>query len=85
MSKGDLLRDALSDPAITEYLTVLHDGYAGQKALATMVNIVANCGADLANIAPLDDAVKIMNSARPPSLITYQRDGKFYRVLGRIW
>lgn len=77
--------DALSDPAISEYLTVLHDGWAGQKALATMVNIVANCGADLANIAPLEDAVKIMNNATPPSLIKYRRDGKFHRVLKREW
>jgi DNA repair protein RadD len=81
----------LSDKPITEYLPVLHDGYAGQRAMQQLFTMAASSGADLAEASTLqgDEAldymsVQMSNSA-PPKLIEYRKDGKFFRVIKRNW
>jgi DNA repair protein RadD len=74
----------LSDPPVTEYLPVLHDGYAGQKAAQTFVTIARQAGVET-NAQGLDEAVKSMAGSRPPALIEYKKDGKFFRVIRRDW
>jgi DNA repair protein RadD len=81
----------LSDKPITEYLPVLHDGYAGQRAMQQLFTMAASSGADLAKSSTLqgDEAldymsVQMSNSA-PPKLIEYRKDGKFFRVIKRNW
>ena len=78
---------ALSDPSVTEYFAVTHDGYAGQKALQSLSEIATK-----AKIVPgglvvptLEDMAQNMNAATPPKLIKYKRDGKFFRVMRREW
>ena len=75
---------ALSDPAVTEYLPILHEGYAGQRALATLAGIANGSGVSLpdSGLSCLCDA---LNAGRLPSLIEYRKDGKFYRVVRREW
>ena len=78
----------MSDPVITEYLPVLNEGYAGQKAmqqLATMINSAGASKQRETGLSPLADMAMRMNGAKPPSMIEYKRDGKFYRVLKRSW
>jgi DNA repair protein RadD len=77
---------ALSDPAVTEYLTVTHGGYVGQKAIETLLRIAKFGHADLTSADDdLESVAKIMTKAKPPSLVEYKKEGKFYRVINREW
>lgn len=78
---------ALSDPSVTEYLTVGYDGYAGQKALRQLATMAEKAGikdGGLA-VASLEDIADNMNATRPPNMIEYRLDGKFFRVIKRTW
>ena len=82
---------ALSDAPVTEYLPVLHDGYAGDKAMRGLVHIAersrANIGA-LLQVDPseaLPDLAAEMSASTPPDSIEYRKEGKFHRVLSRKW
>jgi DNA repair protein RadD len=82
---------SLSEKPITEYLPVLHDGYAGQKAMRQLLTMANSSGAHLSEAAHLEGregldylAVQMSNS-KPPSSIEYRLDGKFHRIINRIW
>lgn len=79
----------LVDPPITEYLPILNQGFAGQKSWQLLHDIGNQAGAVLSGInqaqAPIDYLVVQMNQATPPKLISYKRDGKFYKVVKRLW
>jgi DNA repair protein RadD len=75
----------LSDPSVTEYLPVTHEGYAGQKAISQLVKIAQSAGATFDGVSLLEDWAKRLNDAHPPIVITYKRDGKYHRVLRREW
>jgi DNA repair protein RadD len=81
----------LSDKPITEYLPVLHDGYAGQKAMNQLFTIANSSGAQLSEVANLEGSEGLdylaaqMSISTPPSSIEYKLDGKFYRVIKRSW
>lgn len=74
----------LSDPPITEYFPVTHDGFAGQKARLAVATLAASSGAML-NLGHFDIAqtCESLNNGCPPSIIKYQKDGKFHRVTKR--
>ncbi len=76
----------LSDIPVKEYLTVLHEGYAGQKARSLFAEISSQCGshADMHHV-DLTSAAKEMNECNPPGVIKFRKDGKFYRVTDRRW
>jgi DNA repair protein RadD len=76
---------ALSDPVVTEYFTVLHDGYAGTRAAIAVREIADESGAALRQNPTLDEAAEVLTDAAPPLSIHYRKDGKFYRVLRRVW
>ena len=78
----------LSDPAITEYFPVTHEGYAGQKAVRTVLSLIQNKYANGMNVLSndLDEAASWFNAtAQHPATIKYEKDGKFYRVTNRSW
>lgn len=82
---------ALSEKPITEYLPLLHDGYAGQKAMRQLMNIATSSGAQLSGADIMEQeeglsyiSVQMINSA-PPETIEYKMDGKFHRILKRSW
>jgi DNA repair protein RadD len=81
----------LTDKGVTEYLPILHDGFAGQKATRQLLSMAKRSGADLLDIIDLTDETALdaivvtMNKATPPALIEYRRDGKFDRILRREW
>ena len=75
----------LSDPLVEEYFPVTHGGYAGEKALATLGVIASNAGAMLTPSVTLDGVSAMLNHGAPPAAITYKRDGKFHRIIGRTW
>jgi DNA repair protein RadD len=75
----------LSDPLVEEYFPVTHGGYAGEKAVATLGIIASSAGAQLRQGITLDGTAAVMNASRPPADITYKRDGKYHRIIGRLW
>jgi DNA repair protein RadD len=76
---------ALSDAPVTEYLAVMHDGYAGQRAMQQVVNIAGRSGAHLAGADELRKVAYLMDASEPPAAIEYRMDGKFHRILDRTW
>ena len=70
---------------VTEYLCLLHGGYAQDKAQRLLSGIAKRAGAVIENPYDLEEVVKTMNIAPPPVEITKERDGKYYRVTGRVW
>jgi DNA repair protein RadD len=77
---------ALSDKPVNEYLTVMHEGYAGQKARVLLMKISNSAGVPGVTLdGTLDGVAHDMNQAAPPALIKFRQDGKFYRVTDRRW
>ena len=77
----------LSDPAITEYLPIMHEGYAGQKAMQQLVTMAerGQIAPGGLNVQTLDEMVANLNQTQPPRSIEFKRDGKFFRVMRRRW
>jgi hypothetical protein len=81
----------LSDPSVTEYFPILHEGYAGQKAIKSVYFIAKKSGVDLSLMVGkegsdlIETLVFELNTSTSPLGIKYQMDGKFYRVTTRIW
>jgi DNA repair protein RadD len=78
---------SLSDPPITEYLPITHEGYAGQMALQKLVDMARNAQIEPGglNAKSLEEMAVNMNKTQPPSHIEFKRDGKFFRVMRRKW
>ena len=70
---------------------VLHDGYAGQKAMRQLMTMANSSGAHLAEAAHMEGSEGLeylavqMSNSKPPTSIEYRLDGKFHRVLKRSW
>ena len=76
----------LSDPPIIEYFPVTHDGYAGQKAAQLIFRLGMESKAQIKVIeTDLEVMAQSMNTGAPPRSIEYKKDGKFFRVLKRMW
>jgi hypothetical protein len=85
MLKATYYGEALSDPMIHEYFTILHEGYAGQKAIRNLGEYAQNSGVQLADAPDFYGLPDVLNEGNAPVRIKYQKDGKFYRVLERRW
>jgi DNA repair protein RadD len=85
MVKVSYYGENLSDQAVTEYLPVLHDGYARDKAWNLLTQIAERSGAYLGAIHDLDDLCVEMNGSKPPQRIEFVKSGKFFEVKRRIW
>jgi DNA repair protein RadD len=75
----------LSDPTVTEYLAVLHEGYAGQKAMGLLGILKERSEAPGVPAWYLENASESMNKGTPPKLLKYKRAGKFFEVKSREW
>jgi DNA repair protein RadD len=73
----------LSDKPVTEYLCVKHDGWAGQKALQTLVMLAKKSNAYLVPHSTLEDICDAMNESNCPEAIEFKQDGKYARVIDR--
>jgi DNA repair protein RadD len=76
---------ALSDPVVTEYFPILHDGYAGTKAMKAITDIATESGVSFSDLEGLEDMAKALYDGVLPMQIKFKVDGKFHRVLERIW
>lgn len=70
--------------SVIEYVLVTNDGYAGDKARRLLSQLVTLSKTDAIrpNIS-VEELAETMNTGQPPSLITYQMEGKFFKVLRR--
>jgi DNA repair protein RadD len=79
----------LHEQPITEYLPILNPGYAGDKALKTLLTLsqYARCSImdHVAHSSGLKDICRSMNSARPPQHVIHKKDGKFSQIIDRCW
>ena len=74
----------LNKAPVTEYLPVTHDGFAGDKARGLLAKIANAANADkLPEL--LSEVAFGLNQAMPPKKIQYRKDGKFHRVIERMW
>jgi len=77
---------ALSDTPVTEYLTVMHDGYAGEKARRLLAVLADQSGATLDySIADIQQHANVLNLAKAPAAIEYKSEGKFFTVMKRTF
>jgi DNA repair protein RadD len=73
--------------SVDEYLTIAHDGYAGDKARRLLARIATDAGLSpgWALSDDLDAVARIMNAASHPSVVRYTQRGKFAEILTRRW
>lgn len=72
---------------IDEYLTIAHEGYAGDKARRKLAHIAAAAGASpgVSLAYDLDEIAREMNATQPPAVVRYTQTGKFAEILKREW
>ena len=76
----------LSDIPVTEYLAVTHDGYAGEKSRRLLADIAHKSGVALDyGIADLHEMAQELTGGRPPTIIEFRREGKFFTIINRNW
>ncbi len=73
--------------SVDEYLTIAHDGYAGDKARRLLARIAADAGLSpgWALVDDLDEIAREMNATTPPAVVRYTQRGKFAEILKREW
>jgi len=80
---------SIFSPPLCEYFVVLHDGFAGHKSRSTIKEIVTAAGvvdvSNPKNLETIDDFVGYLSKLPPPAEIEYLRDGKYHKILQRIW
>ena len=78
---------AINHEPVTEYVTVSHEGFAGDKARRLLASIISKTNGDneWMTIQDLDELASHLNGTQPPSQISYTKDGKFHRVIARMW
>ena len=79
----------LSDTPVTEYLCVLHSGYAGEKSIKLLGDIAEKSGAKLGpamdKLDRIAEMADVMNHSVCPSEINFIKEGKFFKVNKRVW
>jgi DNA repair protein RadD len=78
----------LSDPPITEYLCVTHEGGIRHIHTEKMLKMARKAGVSVEDIntaESIDGVAKLLNAGRPPARVEHVRQGKFDRVLNRAW
>lgn len=76
----------LSDPPVTEYLAVTHDGYAGEKSRRLLAEVAHRAGVTLDyGATDLHQMAQQITEGTPPAQIEFKREGRFFTVLKRTW
>lgn len=85
MLKATYYGPALSDPQITEYFAVTNEGYGGDKARKAVFEIASKCGCPIRDGELLEVIANDITQFKPPSLVRFVKDGKFFNVKERLW
>lgn len=84
MLRIDYVLDDTRD-RVSEYLCLRHGGYAQVKGERLLADIGRATGYNLDPSLTLDSIVKLLENAEPPSVVTYEKEGEFFRVKSRKW
>jgi DNA repair protein RadD len=73
----------LSDLPVTQYFTIYHDGGAGHHARIKLFQLLDKAGVSAVDIAknPSDLAIEAAKGT-PPKMVKYEKNGKFFNVIG---
>lgn len=73
--------------AVTEYLCIAHDGWAGQRASKLLHQMALRSGINdmPSDVSDMQELSGVLNGGQPPALVTYKRKGKFFEVIDRSW
>ena len=77
--------ESLFGKKITEYFPVTHGGYAGRKAIESIMGISRQTKALIDFDDDLKSCADQLSKASPPVSIHYKQDGKFARVTARTF
>ena len=77
--------EALSDPPMSEYLAILHQGYAGKKAMLRLKAITDKIGVNVMEFKSLSALINGINKKKAPEFLTYRKDGKYNKILEIMW
>jgi len=75
----------LTDPVVTEYFPVTHEGWAGQKAQERVASIANQSNCQIYNADTFEEMVSRLNAGTPPTIINFIKSGNFYEVKTRVW
>ena len=75
---------ALNEHDMYEYLCVMHGGFTGYKAMEVLRSIAETVGADIMQDS-VENLCKEMNRKTPPTEVIYKKDGRWSRVIDRLW
>jgi len=70
----------LDEKPISEYFCVFHDGFAGNKARKAFMEVSLKAG-----LKTQPERTEELEKARPPDKIRYMMDGRFHRIIERVW
>lgn len=73
----------LTEPNVSEYFTIKHEGKGGEYAWRKLFQIASKSGVNIRTDFEIQELADRMSAGQPPSSIEYARDGKFFRVLKR--
>lgn len=79
---------SMTDQSITEYLSVLADGGFGEQQRKKLIRYATQAGLDITEPVASGDLsimAKSMNEGIPPAIVSYKRDGKYFKVLSTTW
>ena len=84
MLKVTYYPSSLTEKTVTEYLAILNQGWAGDKAKQRLLFMFEKSGAERwSNTLP--ELCHILNQAQPPAAIKVEKQGQWDRVLGAEW
>lgn len=84
MLKVTYYPSSLTEKTVTEYLAILNQGWAGDKAKQRLLFMFEKSGATRwSNTLP--ELCDILNQAQPPAAIKVEKQGQWDRVLGTEW
>lgn len=75
----------LGSRPVSEYLLIWNEGFAGKKGRAALDEICKGAGVNWTRYRDIEKFIDDIGSSDPPKSIVWQRDGKYKRVIGRIW
>ena len=79
----------LAADTITEYITLLHDGFARVRAQRILTSIMTAAGLSIPTVEyaeeDLENTAEAMNNARPPIEIDVKKEGHYDRIIKRRW
>lgn len=85
MLKVIYIPEDLRQKPIQEYLCVLHEGYAGMKAISELKIVAMKSNVDLQKAPDIATLANVLNNGVSPTSVLYKKRGKYYDVISHVW